>query len=96
MEIEKDYPFNVSSIKELTNYSERTIQNSTVKINEIVPFFAIKHNGEWRYTKKAVQTFVLMDARIVSDTEEVSKYKVLELIYGVPVNFSLAIKKKES
>ena len=95
MEIEKDYPFNVSLIKELTKFSERTIQNYTVKTNEIVPFFAVKYNGEWRYTKKAVQTFVLMDVGVVSGTEEVPKYKALELVYGVPVNFSLAIMKKE-
>lgn len=90
------YPFNVNFIEDLTDISKRTIQSTTAELVKIVPFFAYKNEkGEWRYNKKSVQTFCLIDVRIVKNDTEMSKYKALELVYGVPVEFSLAIAQKE-
>ena len=96
LKIDEVYPYNVSFIEDVTDYSKRTIQNLTVEIVKIVPFFAFKKdNGEWRYDKRSLAVFNLIDLRIVKNDAEMSKYKALELVYGVSVEFSLAIAQKE-
>lgn len=96
MVIDEVYPYNVNFIEELTDISKRMIQNLTVDIVKIVPFFAIKNEkGEWRYNKQSLRTFTLIDVRIVKNDTEMSKFKALELVYEVPIDFSLAIAQKE-
>lgn len=89
------YPFNVNFIEDVTDISKRMIQSITVELVKIVPFFAVKNEkGEWRYNKKSLATFILIDVRIVKNDAELLKYKALEYVYGVPVDFSLAITQK--
>lgn len=90
------YPYTVKCIEDFTDISERTIQNITVELIKIVPFFAVKdENGKWRYNKQSLLVLGLIDMRIVKNSAEKTKYKALELIYGVPIEFSLAIAQKE-
>lgn len=92
----KYYPYTVKNIEDFTDIKERTIQNITLELVKIVPYFAVKdENGKWRYSRKAFIAFGLIDLGIVKNSVEMTKYKTLELIYGVPVEFSLAITKKE-
>lgn len=92
----EDYPYTVKYIVDFTEMSERTIQKLTVELVKIVPFFAIKdENNKWRYSKQSFMALALIDIRIVKNSVEMSKYRALEILYGVPIEFSLAIAQKE-
>jgi len=84
-----NYELSTKEVSKRTGYSIESIQKLALFFTRYITVFAIKdENGAWFFNERSLGAIMLVKHRIVPNDAEQSKFKALELMYGVNGNIS--------